>query len=283
MKSATKASAPIRPLGAPGPRPSSRLAAAVDDIVQGLIHWPLWFTLGNLDIRLRFRRTGLGPVWSTLSFSLLIGALGLVYARVLGEDSRLYLPYLALGLFVWTFIATILQESCDAFVNAETVLKQLYLPRTTLIYRTLWRNLALLGFNFVAILIVLLLCRTGANASMPLAALGLVLLCLNLAWASLLLALATARFRAVSRIVAALLPILMLVTPVIWRPESVRGLSELAAWNPLWHAIELVRGPVLGAPPPPEAWIASLAVAAVGGLVAILAFARFRARIPYWL
>jgi lipopolysaccharide transport system permease protein len=273
----------IRPLGAPGPRPSSPLAAAVDDMVQGLAHWPLWFTLGNLDIRLRFRRTGLGPIWSTLSFSLLIAALGLVYARVLGEDVRLYLPYLALGLFSWTFIATILQESCDAFVHAETMLKQLYLPRTTLIYRTLWRNLALLGFNFAAILLVLLLCRAGAHRSLPLAAAGLILLCLNLAWVSLLLALATARFRAVSRIVAALLPILMLVTPVIWRPDAVRGLRELAAWNPLWHAIELVRGPVLGETPPLEVWIAAFALALIGGLAAILVFARARARIPYWL
>jgi ABC-type polysaccharide/polyol phosphate export permease len=252
-------------------------------MVQGLTHWPLWFTLGNLDIRLRFRRTGLGPIWSTLSFSLLVGALGLVYARVLGENVSDYLPYLALGLFSWTFIATILQESCDAFVNAETVLKQLYVPRMTLIYRTLWRNLALLGFNLAAILIVLLLCRTGANPSLPLAAAGLALLCVNLAWVSLLLALATARFRAVSRIVAAVVPILMLVTPIIWRPEAVRGLPELAAWNPLWHAIELVRGPVLGQPPPLEIWIAGLTASVIGGLFAILAFARFRARIPYWL
>jgi len=271
-----------RPLGSRGPRPSSRLAAARADIVEGLLHWPQWFTLGNLDIKLRFRRTGLGPIWTTLSFSILVGALGLVYSRVLGEDLGSYLPYLVLGLLVWFFLATIVQEACDALVNAEHVLKQLYVPRTTLIYRTLWRNIVLFGFNLVAAAAVLVLCDVRLETSLPLALAGLLLLCLNLAWVSLLLALATARFRAVSRLVHAALPVAMLVTPVIWRPAAP-GLRALAEWNPLYFAIELVRGPVLGQPPASAVWAAALASALLGGAGAFLVFSAVRPRIPYWL
>jgi ABC-2 type transport system permease protein/lipopolysaccharide transport system permease protein len=261
---------------------ASPLRLAVEDVVAGARFWPQWFTLGNLDIRLRFRRTGLGPLWTTLSFSILAVALGLVYGAVFGEPIADYLPYVVLGLFAWGFIATTLQEASDGFVHADWVLKQLYLPRTTLVYRTLWRNLVLLGFNLLAVAAVLAACAVPVGASSALALAGLALLCLNLFWVSLMLAIATARFRAVSRIVQSALPIGMLVTPVIWRPGSP-DLRDIAGFNPFFHAVELVRGPMLGAPPPPATWLAAAAVALLGISAALLLLARTRARIPYWL
>ena len=265
-----------------GGQPWVRAREALADVADGARRWPQWFTLGNLDVRLRFRRTGLGPLWTTLSFSVLVLALGLVYGAVFGENVAAYLPYVALGLFVWAFVATTLQEACDCLVHADWVLKQLYLPRTTLVYRTLWRNFVLLGFNLVALLAVLAACSVPLNPSALLAFAGLALLCLNLAWVSLLLAVATARFRAVSRVVNTALPIGMLVTPVIWRPGTPR-LAEIASINPLYHALELVRGPILGAVPPASAWIGVGACALVGGLAAFAVFAAARPRLPYWL
>jgi ABC-type polysaccharide/polyol phosphate export permease len=257
-----------------------RLAAA--DVAEGARLWPQWYTLGNLDIRLRFRRTGLGPLWTTLSFLILALALGFVYSAVFGEDVRLYLPYVVLGLFAWSFLSTTLQEACDTFVHADWVLKQLYLPRTSLVYRTLWRNLLLLGFNLLAVVAVLAGCGVPAGPSSALALAGLMLLCLNLAWLSLLLAIATARFRTVSRLVHTAMPIGMLVTPVIWRPESPQ-LREIAAFNPLFHAVELVRGPMLGTAPGPATWLGAAALASIGSVVALLLFARARPRLTYWL
>jgi ABC-type polysaccharide/polyol phosphate export permease len=281
MASADDATRPPDRTARPSAR-AGRLAAALADVVEGARHWPPWLTLAWFDIKLRFRRTGLGPLWSTLSFCVFAGALGLVYGRVLGEQVASYLPYLVLGLFVWTFIATTLQEACDAFVHAEHVLKHLYVPKSTLIYRTLCRNLVLLAFNSLAVVAVLLLCGTPLPPGAAAALAGLGILCLNLLWISLLLALFTARFRALSRVVHVGLPIGMLVTPVIWRPATP-ALRELAGWNPLHFAVELVRGPILGDSPAAWIWIAALACTLAGSLVALLAFAAFRSRIPYWL
>ncbi len=46
--------------------------------------------------------------------------------------------------------------------------------------------------------------------------------------------------------------------------------------------IELVRAPVLDKPFPTASWQFTLGVTAVGWLVAVVFFARFRARIAYW-
>ena len=270
-------------LGASRRRPASRISAALGDIREGLLHWPQWFTLGNFEIRLRFRRTLLGPLWNTFSFAILVAALGYVYGRVLGEEVRTYLPYLALGMFTWNFIAATLQEACVAFVDASAVLKQLYIPRSVPIYRTLWRNLVLLGFNAMVVIAVLLICGTPAAAmAVPLALAGLVLLSLNLAWIALALALAGARLRLVPRLVQTGLPITMLATPVIWRPAG-EGLTRIAEWNPLYWAVELVRAPLLGEPVMAQAWAIAIAVALAGGLATLIAFSLARPRITYWL
>lgn len=265
-----------------GSRRPSRLRAALDDAVEGALHWPQWFTLGNIDIKLRFRRSGLGPLWSTLSFAVLAAALGFVYSRLFGERISDYLPYVVLGLFVWAFIASTLQEACDVFVVAEHALKQFYVPRTTLVYRALWRNLVLLGLNSAVVVAVLALCGARPGPAAPLALAGIAILLLNLFPAALLLALATARFRAVSRIVQTGLPIGMLVTPVLWRPFTPE-LRRIAEINPLHHAIELVRGPLLGAPPPLAVWLACTGSAVILLLAGLLAFGAARHRIAYWL
>lgn len=266
---------------AEGRRPS-RLRAAIDDAIQGARHWPQWFTLGNIDIKLRFRRSGLGPLWSTLSFAVLAAALGLVYSRLFGEQVSTYLPYVVLGLFVWAFLASTLQEACDVFVAAEHALKQYYVPRTTLVYRALWRNLVLLALNFAVVVAVLALCGVRPGPAAPLAIAGIAILLVLLFPASLLLALATVRFRAVSRIVQTALPIGMLVTPVLWRPftPELRSIAEI---NPFYFAIELVRGPVLGDPPPLSIWLAAAGCALLLLVLALILFSASRHRIPYWL
>jgi len=269
-------------LGGAVPGNGSRFGAALADVVDGARHWPQWFTLGNLDIWLRFRRTGLGPLWTTLSFSLMAVALGVVYARVLGEGMRTYLPYVVTGLFVWNFVAATCQEACEAFVDSRHILKQLYLPRMTVVYRTLWRNIVLLGFNSITVIAVIALCRVPVSWSILLALAGFVLLCVNLLWLSLLLSIAATRLRAVSRVVATGMPIALFITPLIWRPnaDSPRILTD---WNPLYYAVEQVRGPLLGAPPAPWIWVASAGCAVMGSLVALLVFGATRHRIPYWL
>jgi ABC-type polysaccharide/polyol phosphate export permease len=263
-------------------RAASPLAAALRDLADGARQWPQWFTLGNLEIKLRFRRSGLGPVWTSLSFAILVAALGAVYARVLGLAVRDYLPYLALGLFVWTFLSTVLLEACDVFGQAAHTLKQLNVPKSAFLYRLLWRNLVLLAFNALVVAIVLLACRTRLSATALLALPGLALLTVNLFWIAFLLALAGARFWAVSRGVQTALPIAMLVTPILWRP-SLPALRELAEINPIYHAVELVRGPLLGRAPPIEIWVAAAFAAIVGFTLAFAALARWRGRIAYWL
>ena len=52
---------------------------AVNDLWDGLGRRALWSTMGLQEIRLRYRRSIIGPFWLTISMGVTVGALGLLY------------------------------------------------------------------------------------------------------------------------------------------------------------------------------------------------------------
>src|SRR4051794_269632 len=89
---------------------------AIADLVAGLARWELWSTLGWNDIRQKYRRSSIGPFWLTLSMGMMIGGLAYLYAGVFAQNVANYLPYVALGMIIFTFISTLATDGSMAFV-----------------------------------------------------------------------------------------------------------------------------------------------------------------------
>src|SRR4051794_31803051 len=94
-----------------------RRASARADIVAGIALWRLWFRLGWNDILQRYRRSFLGPFWLTASMAVMVIALGVLYAQLFNQPIDDFLPYLCVGLLVWTLIASYLTESGTLFTG----------------------------------------------------------------------------------------------------------------------------------------------------------------------
>ena len=107
---------------------------------------------------------------------------------------------------------------------------------------------------------------------------------LTAVWVGLLLGTLCARFRDLPQIIANLVQIAFFVTPVIYRPDAVSGrLWAVTHLNPFASFTALLRDPFLGQAPEATHFVMA-AVVALGGFAAtFLFFARFRARVVYWL
>ena len=268
---------------APLPPAASQRQRAVRDIVQGASAAHLWRSLGWQDIRLRYRRSKLGPFWLTISMGLLVGMLSILYGALFKADLVRYTPFLALGFIVWTFISGVIADGCRVFVNAESIIKQTDLHLSVHVYRVVWRNFIILGHNAVIFLVVAAILRLPPDWSSLLAVPGLALLCMNGIWTGLLLGLVSARFRDVPPIVESVLRILFFVTPVIWMPEFLPGRIALLDWNPFFHFLEVVRAPLLGEFPALRSWLMVLAITVGGSLSTFFMYVRYRRRIAYWV
>ena len=127
---------------------------AVRDVGEGTRLLPLAWTLGWLDIRLRYRGSMLGPLWLTLSTGIMVGALGYLYAGIFHTDINSYLPFLALSLVLWGFLASVVSESCSAFTESEGIVRAVRMPFFLFAARLLIRNVLVLAHNILVIVVV---------------------------------------------------------------------------------------------------------------------------------
>ena len=256
---------------------------ALHDLVQGARARYLWGRLGWQDIRRLYRRSVLGPFWLTISMGLLVAALGTLYGVLWKVELADYVPFLAIGFVVWTLISGVITDGCNAFINAEGIIKYVGLPFSVHVYRLLWRNLLVLCHNAVVFVIVAAIFGVWPSWTGLLAVPGLALLVLNGIWAGLLLGVISARFRDVPPIVASIVRILFFVTPIIWMPELMPKRAFVLDYNPFFHMVEVVRAPLLGKAPGLVSWLAVLGITLVGWIVAFEFFRRYRWRIAYWI
>jgi homopolymeric O-antigen transport system permease protein len=248
--------------------------------------WRVWWRLGVQDLRLRFRRSVLGVGWILVQLVVTILAVGMVYGNLLGQDLRTFLPFLTVGLVVWSFLTAAIVEGAQALVASEGYIKQIGLPIHVYVLRFFVSISISSGINLVAYGIVATVYRVpigwGVLWVIPgLALVGLVGLFLVIIFAHL-----HSRFRDASHLAGVGLQVLFYVTPVLWPAEMLRGrpLGWIVDVNPFYHLLEVIRQPLLASRPATlGSYIVGILVVGCLGLIATATVAFYSRRIVYVL
>ncbi len=269
-------SSPVRP-------PVWRPASAASDIARGAALWRTWLALGWHDVRQRYKRSVLGPLWITLSMGITVAALGLLYARLFAQPIDAYLPFVALGFIVWALVSGVLLDACAVFVAAEGYIRQIALPLSFYVYRMVWRHLIVFAHNLLIFVVVAFVLPVQINGATLLVLPALLLLTLNALWVGLLVGMVCTRYRDVPQIVTSVVQVAFFLTPIVWQPGQLVRESWVVDVNPFFHLVELVRAPLLGTAPSAMNWAVAALMVVAGGAFTFLLFARYRYRIAYWV
>jgi lipopolysaccharide transport system permease protein len=254
-----------------------------NDIQKGLSAYTIWSVLGWHDIRQRYRRSILGPFWFTLSTALMVIVLGVLYSTLLKQEIKHYLPFLAVGLVVWQFINTVINEGATVLIGSQSLIKQINLPLTVHVCRGVWRNFLILLHSLPIVILMLLLFGFWPHWSIVLLPVGLLLLFLNGIWMGIILGILSARFRDIPPIAINLTQVAFFLTPVMWSPQILDSRAWVAQWNPLYHSIEVIRAPLIGSPILMDSWIWTVTFCIANGLLAQWLMKRYRNRVAYWI
>lgn len=254
-----------------------------NDLLIGMGAMQVWGTLGWHDIRQRYRRSVLGPFWFTLSTAIMVIVLGALYSTLLNQEITDYLPYLAVGLVLWQYLASSVNEGCSAFIGSAYLIKQIRLPLTVHVCRIVWRNFVILLHSLPVVVLLLIAFGRWPGTEFLLVPLALLLLLLHGVWVGIVLGVLCARFRDIPPIVINLVQVAFFFTPVMWSPEILKDRAWVAEYNPLYHLIEIVRAPIIGRPIHIESWAWSIAFLIIGFGFAQYLLKRYRNRVPYWL
>ncbi|MEM7466135.1 MAG: ABC transporter permease [Pseudomonadota bacterium] len=256
---------------------------AINDITEGWGHWEIWTTFAWMDIRKRYRGSILGPFWITLSMGIWVTAIGLIYSNLFKTSIQEYLPYLTVGVLVWTLISTLVSESCAVFISSGGILRQTPIPASIFVFQTVLRNMIVFGHNvviYVLILLVFPINLTISALSVIPAVLIYAVLGIGLCFC---LGPISARYRDVPPITQSMLQVVFFLTPIFWDPKIFTGRTAFFEWNPIYHLIRITREPLLGDPVPFDSWLFVSGLVAVVGVLAVWLFARTKDRIVHWV
>lgn len=254
------------------------------DLVDGLRRSKLVFKLGMTDIAQRYRNTYLGPLWMTISLSIFLSILGYVGGALFNMELKDYLPYLCLGILLWTFISSVVSESGQLFVTAPISTIVYDVPMSTFVYSFITRHALLFAHNLLLYIGIAIYFKINFLPYLHFVAFGLLLLLIFSVGISLFLAVICVRLRDIPQIIANLLQVSFFVTPIMWDAQLMveRGRKLILDLNPFYYLIEIVRAPMLGQQIEPNFYIIASGISLFSLLIGVMAYVRYRHRVMFY-
>lgn len=256
---------------------------AFNDIIDGILSWRIWLTLGWQDIRLRYRRSLLGPFWITISMAITIYTMGFLYGNIFKMDLQHYFPFLATGIITWALISTTITESTGSLLESSGYIRQIKLPFIVFILRILIRNLIIFAHNLVVLIPIIFFCHVPVGLQTLAILPGLLIIIVTGMGFGLSLGMLGARFRDINQLIVSVIQVFFFLTPIIWEPQTLAERYHfIVKLNPFAQFVDLVRAPLLGTLPTVYDYTVTTSIALISLVIMFGIFARARHRIIYW-
>lgn len=253
------------------------------DLVGAIKHLRVVLFITLSDLRARYKRSVLGPLWLTLGTAIGSAGLGFVWSELLRVDAATFIPAITIGLILWQFIAGVITESASIFYRQAHFIRNISLPLSIHPIQLLLKQLINFLHNIPVFLVVALIFDVPFSFDTLMFIPGLLLTALNLLWISLIIGMLGARFRDFEHLVASVMPLLLFLSPVLYRPSHLPFSQELIWMNPLSYFIELIRSPLLGENLPVFILLMSIIMLIAGWAGTLWLFNRKRNRIVFWV
>jgi lipopolysaccharide transport system permease protein len=230
------------------------------------------------DLKLKYRGSVFGFLWSLANPLLMIVVYTLAFTFILGIGSEAYVFYLMLGQLAWTFFASSAMMSTASIVDNTGLLRTVQFPRAILPIATVLFNFAQYLLT-VAVFLPLMLAWYRIPLVAPMIMFPVILV-LHVAFTigiALILATVTVFFRDVRHLVEVALAVLFWTTPIIFEiarvPERLRLVIMLSPMSPFVVAYQKLF--YFREWPEPTLWLVATTYAVgafVGGVALALAF-----------
>lgn len=199
------------------------------------------------DIKLKYRRSFLGYVWSVLNPLMVMVVMYLVFSHMFRFDVENYPAYLIIGQTLFTFMTEATNQAIFSITGNGTLLKKVYVPKYVFTLSKVTSSLVNLLFSMGAMLIVFIFTKVPFSPFMlfiPVVLAQLYLFSLGL---GLFLAQAAVFFRDIQYIYSVLTTAWMYLTPLFYPMEQLPQQMQEAirVCNPMYHYITQFRTIIL--------------------------------------
>lgn len=197
------------------------------------------------DLKLKYRGSVLGFVWSLVNPLVMIGVYTLAFTYILRNRIEGFVFFLMLGTLAWSFFASSATMSTGAIVDGGSLMKSVTFPRAILPISTVLFNLTQYLLTVLVFLpVMLVIYRVPLAPEMLLYPVFLLMQVLFTIGVALMLAASTAFFRDVRHLLEIALAILFWLTPILYPiaqvDERLRTLILLSPLSPFIVAYQQI-------------------------------------------
>ncbi len=258
--------------------------AAVGDLVRGWERHNVWLMLAWDDLRLRYQRSVLGPLWITLGTGFFISVLSILWTEIMAREASVFVPWFAIGLTTWQMISAVVTEGSTTFSRISGIIQNIPMPLSTHVYRAVTRHVFNYFHNFVIVILVLVIFPPPLSIAPLLFIPGFLIIIITAIATSVILGILGARFRDLSYAVSMLMGPMFFMTPILWMPDMLgSGRAQIADINPFTHFLAIIREPLLGRAPDLLNYAATIGISVTLILIALYLLHRHRTKVPYWV
>lgn len=238
------------------------------------------------ELKVRYRRSAIGFVWTMLQPLLTMLVLQTVFSSVFrGFAITNYPVYALAGIMFWNFFSQSIVSSMNSLRGNALLLQKLPVPTAVFPIANVISGVVNLGFALVPLLLILLVTGhplTPALLFLPVAILIAALFTLG---AGLLLAPLAVFFSDVVELIGVIMSLLMYLTPVFYPKEIVpEPMRWVVRFNPIRSILEVFRDPIYQGEIPPLSHLAvSVGIAVLVFALGFWVFRRSSDRIPFYV
>lgn len=216
------------------------------------------------DIKLKYRRSFLGYLWSILNPLMIMVIMVIVFSNMFSSSIENFPVYLIIGQTLFGFMNESTVQAIASITGNAALLKKTYVPKYVFTVSKVTSSFVNTLFSMGAMILVFIACRVTLNVYylvIPLVLLQEYIFCLGL---GMLLAQGAVFFRDVQYIYNAVTTAWMYLTPLFYPidmlPENLRKGIELL--NPMYFYVTEFRQIVLECRMPDTSLVVSGSVAA---------------------
>jgi ABC-type polysaccharide/polyol phosphate export permease len=249
-----------------------------------LKNFRVWRSLALFDMKQFYRRTVLGPIWYSLSTAIWTFAVTVVYGTLFSMPKGEYSAYILASMICWTWIATVISESGTLFISNAARMNSPDIKNEDIVFSAAVRYLMVFIYQLPMILVFLAIGKIPLSINIMFLFLSLPLFFLASIPVIYLVAVLCTRYRDLNRLISSSMVIILMVTPVFWKYEMLSGGKHfIADFNPLYHLLEILRAPLLGAKVSITSYLVVLGVTIFSYVIFVLLHRSYNKKIIFWI
>lgn len=203
---------------------------------------PLLSELVARDIKIKYRRSVLGVLWTLLNPLCMMIILSIVFSSIFKFDVENFPLYVLSGQVIFNFFNDSTTSSMSAIISSASLIKKVYVPKYLFVLSRVMSGFINLMASFTALLLVMVATRAELHWTVFLSVIPLAMVVLFSFGVGMFLAAITVRFRDVIHLYSVFTTGLLYLTPVIYPmaalPDVVKTIVMI---NPLTNYLLMFR------------------------------------------